>query len=114
LYGYETWSLTLREEHRIQMFDNRVLRRISGPKTKETTRSQRKLHNDELPNLYSSPNIIRMMKSKRMRYSKHVASTRHKQSAQKVLKGKPEGKRQLGRTRNRWKHNTIMCMSVCL
>jgi hypothetical protein len=61
LYGCETWSLTLREEHRLRIFENRVLRRISGPKREEDG-SWRKLHNDELHNLYSSPNIIRVIK----------------------------------------------------
>jgi hypothetical protein len=63
----ETWSLTLREEHRLRVPENRVLRRIFGPKGDEVTGDWRKLHNEELHNLYSSPNIIRMIKSKRMR-----------------------------------------------
>jgi hypothetical protein len=66
LYGCEIWSLTLREEHKLRVFENRVLRRIFGPK-REEDRSWRKLHNDELHSLYSSPNIVRMIKSKRMR-----------------------------------------------
>jgi hypothetical protein len=69
LYGCETWSLTLREEHRLRVFENRVLRRIFGPKRDEVTGGWRKLHND----LYSSPNIIRMIKSRRMRWAGHVA-----------------------------------------
>jgi hypothetical protein len=67
LYGCETWSLTLREEHRLRVFVNRVLRKIFGPKGAEVTEDWRKLYNEELHNLYSSPNIIRMMKSRRMR-----------------------------------------------
>jgi hypothetical protein len=67
LYGCETSSLTLREEHRLRVFENRVLRRIFGPKRDEVTRDWRKLHNEELHNLYSSPNIIRNIKSRRMR-----------------------------------------------
>jgi hypothetical protein len=66
LYGYETWSLTLREEHRLRVFENSVLRRIFGPKMEEDG-SWRKLHNDELHNLYSTPNTVRVSKSRRMR-----------------------------------------------
>jgi hypothetical protein len=67
LYGCETWSLTLREEHRLRVFENRVQRRIFGPKKDEVTGECRKLHNEELRNLNSSPSIIRMIKSRRMR-----------------------------------------------
>jgi hypothetical protein len=73
LYGCETWSLTLREEHRLRVFENRVLRRIFGPKRDEVTGGWRKLHNEELHNLYSSPSIIRMIKSRRMSWAGHVA-----------------------------------------
>jgi hypothetical protein len=67
LYGCDTWPLTLREENTLRVFENRVLRRISGPKKNEVTRKWRKLHNEELPILYSSPNIIRQIKSMRIR-----------------------------------------------
>ena len=67
LYGCETWALTLREEHRLKVFENRVLRRIFGPKGDEVTEEWRKLHNKELNDLYSLPNIIRVIKSIRMR-----------------------------------------------
>jgi hypothetical protein len=67
-YGCETWSRTLREEHRLRVFENRVLRRIFGPKRDEVTGEWRKLHNNELHDLYSSPSIIRIMKSRRMRW----------------------------------------------
>jgi len=73
LYGCETWSLTLREERRLRVFENRVLRRIFGPKRFEVTREGRKLHNEELNDLYSSPNIFRVVKSRRMRLAGHVA-----------------------------------------
>jgi hypothetical protein len=73
LYGYETWSLTLREEHSLRVFENRVLRRIFGPKRDEGTGEWRKLHNVELCELYSSPSIIRIIKSRRMRWACHVA-----------------------------------------
>jgi hypothetical protein len=73
LYWCETWFLTLREEHRLRVFENRVLRRIFGPKRDEMMGEWRKLHNKELHDLYSSPSIIRIMKSRRMRWSSHVA-----------------------------------------
>jgi len=72
-YGCETWSFTLREERRLRVFENRVVRRIFGPKSDEVTGERRKLHNEELNNLYSSPNIVRVIKSKRMRWAGHVA-----------------------------------------
>jgi hypothetical protein len=73
LYGCETLSLTIREEHRLRVFENRVLRRIFGLKRDEVTGEWRKLHNDELHDLYSSPSIIRIIKSRKMRWESHVA-----------------------------------------
>jgi hypothetical protein len=67
LYESETWSLTLREEHRLRVFENRVLRRIFGPTRDEVTGGWRKLHNEELHGLYSSPSIVRVIKARRMR-----------------------------------------------
>jgi hypothetical protein len=72
--GFETWSLTLREVHRLRLFENRVLRRIFGPKRGEVTGGWRKLHNEELHHLYSSPSIIRMIKSRRMRWAEGECS----------------------------------------
>ena len=73
LYGCETWSLTLREERRLRVFENRVLRRVFGPKRDKVTGEWRKLHNEELSDLYSLPNIVRVVKSRRMRWTGHVA-----------------------------------------
>jgi hypothetical protein len=73
LYGCETWSPTVREEHKLRVFENRVLRRIFGAKRDGVTGGRRKLHNEELHNLYSSPSIIRIIKSRRMRWVGHVA-----------------------------------------
>jgi hypothetical protein len=73
LYGCETWSLTLREEHRLRVFENRVLRRIFGPKRDLVTGGWRKLHNEELHGLYSSPSIVRVIKARNMRWAGHVA-----------------------------------------
>jgi hypothetical protein len=105
LYGCETWSLTLREEHRLRVFENRVLRRIFGPKRDEVTGEWRKLHNEELHDLYSSPNIIRIMKSMRIIWVGHVARMGEKRNAYRLLVGKPEGRRPLGRPRHRWLDN---------
>ena len=72
LYGCETWSLTLRKERKLRVFENRVLRRIFGTRRDEVTGEWRRLHNEELNNLYSSPNILRVIKSRRMRWAVHV------------------------------------------
>jgi len=84
------------------VFENRVLRRIFGPKRDEVTGEWRKLHNEELHNLYSSPDIIRQVKSRRMRWAGHVARMGEERKVYKVLVGKSEGKRPLGRPRRRW------------
>jgi hypothetical protein len=81
---------------------NKVLRRIFGPKRDEVTRGWRKLHNEELRDLYSSPSIIRIIKSRRMRWERHVARMEEKRNAYRLLAGKPEGKRPIGRPRRRW------------
>jgi hypothetical protein len=90
------------------VFENRVLRRIFGPKRDEETGGWRKLHNEELYNLFSSPSIIRMIKSRRMRCVGHVARMAEKRNAYSILVGKPEGKRPLGRPRRRWVDNIKM------
>jgi hypothetical protein len=108
LYGCETLSLTLREEHRLRVFENRVLRRIFGPKREEVTGEWGKLHNEELHDLYSLPSIIRIIKSRRMRWVGHVARMGVKRNAYRLLVGKAEGKRPLGRPRRRWVDNIRM------
>jgi hypothetical protein len=92
------------EEHRLRVSENRVLRRIFGPKREEDG-SGRKLHNDELHSLYSSPNIVRVIKSRRMRWAGHVARMREGGGVYRVLVGRSEGKRPLGRPRRRWEDN---------
>jgi hypothetical protein len=108
LFGCETWSLTLREVLKLRVFENRVLRRIFEPKRGEATGEWRKLHSGELHNFYSSPDIIRHIKSRRMPWMGHVAGTEKKRKAYKVLMGKPEGKDHLedegvdGRMGSKW------------
>ncbi|KAJ4436832.1 hypothetical protein ANN_16964 [Periplaneta americana] len=108
LYGCETWTLTLREEHRLRVFENKVLRKIFGAKRDEVTGEWRKLHNTELHALYSSPDIIRNLKSRRLRWAGHVARMGESRNAYRVLVGRPEGKRPLGRPRRRWEDNIKM------
>jgi hypothetical protein len=95
----------LREEHRLRVFENRVLRKIFEPKRDEITGGWRKLHNEELHNLYISPSIIRIIKSRRMRWTGHVARMGKQRYAYRLLVGNPEGKRPLGRPRRRWVDN---------
>jgi hypothetical protein len=102
LYGCETWSLALRDEHRLRVFENRVLRRISGPKRDEVTGEWWKLHSAELYKLYSSPDIIRQIKSRRMRWAGHVARIGEDRKLYNVLVGMSEGKRPLVRPWRRW------------
>jgi hypothetical protein len=108
LYGCETWSLTLREEHSLRVFENRVLRRIFGPKRDEVTGDWRKQHNEELRDLCSLPSIIGMIKSRKMRWAGNVARMKEKRNAYRLLVGEPEGERPLGRPRRRWVDNTGM------
>jgi hypothetical protein len=95
----------LREEHRLRVFENRVLRRIFEPKRDEVTGEWRRLNKEELYDLYSSPNIIRMIKSRRMRRARHVARMEERRGAYRILVGRPEGRRPLGRPRLRWEDN---------
>ncbi|KAJ4441577.1 hypothetical protein ANN_11433 [Periplaneta americana] len=108
LYGCETWTLTLREEQRLRVFENKVLRNIFGAKRDEVTGEWRKLHNAELQALYSSPVIIRIIKSRRLRWAGHVARMGESRNAYRVLVGKSERKRPLGRPRRRWEDNIKM------
>jgi hypothetical protein len=102
LYGCETWSLT-REERGL-----RVLRGMFGGEGDEVTREWRKLHNEELDNLYSLPNIVWVVKSRRMKWAGHVARMGEERVMHMILVGKPEGKRPLGRPRHRWEDNNKM------
>jgi hypothetical protein len=95
------------EEHRLRVFENRVMRKIFEPKREEDG-SWRKFHNDELHNLYSSPNIIRVIKSRRMRWAGHVAHMGEGRGIYRVLVGRPEGKRPMERHRHRWEDNIKM------
>jgi hypothetical protein len=90
------------------VFENRVLRRIFGPKRDEVKGGWRKLHNEELHNLYSSPSIIRIIKSRRMRWPGHMARMGEKRNTCRILVGKPEGRRPLGRPRSRCVENIKM------
>jgi hypothetical protein len=101
LYACETWSLTVREEYKLRVFENRVFRRMFGPKRDEVTGGWRKLHNEELHNLYSSPSIIRIIKSSWMRWAGHVARMMEKRNLYRLLVGRPEGKRPRGIPRRR-------------
>jgi hypothetical protein len=108
LYGCKIWSLTLKKKCRLRVFENRVLRRIFGSKRNEVTGEWRKLHNDELNNLCSLPNIVRVIKSRRTRWTGYVACMVEGRGVYRVLVGKPEGRRLLGRLRRRWEDNIRM------
>jgi hypothetical protein len=95
----------LSEERRLRVFENRVLRRVFGPKRDEVTGEWRMLHNEELNDLYSLPNIVRVVKSRQMRWAGHVAHMGEDRGVYRVLVGKPEGKRPLGRPRHRREDN---------
>jgi hypothetical protein len=98
----------LREKYRLRVFENKVLRRIFGPKRNEVTGEWRRLHYKELYVLYSSLNIIRVMKSRNLRWEGHVARVGKRRGAYRALVGKPEERRPLGRARRRWEDNIKM------
>ena len=101
LYGCETGSLTLREDRKLRVCENMVLRRIFGPRRDEVMGECRRLHNEELHDLYPSPNIVRVIKSRRIRWDGHVVRRGKETAVYRVLVGKPEGRRSLGRPRRR-------------
>jgi len=101
-------SPTLREERKLRVFENMVLRRIFGPRRDEVKGEWRILHNEELNDLYSSPNIVRVIKWRRMRWAGHVARMGEERVVYRVLVGKLEGRRSLGRPRGRWVDNIRM------
>jgi hypothetical protein len=108
LYGCEAWSLTHREECRLRVFENRMLRRIFGPKRDEETKGWSILHNKELYDLYSSPNVIRVINSKGLKQTGHVASMGDRRGAYRALVGKPDRRTSPGRPRRRWEDNIKM------
>jgi hypothetical protein len=99
------WSLILREECGLGVFKNRVLRKIFGPKMDEVTGEWRRIHSKELYTLYSLPNIICVFKSRRMRWAGHAAYMGESRGGDRILEGRSEGRRQLGRPRHLWKDN---------
>ncbi|PNF29483.1 hypothetical protein B7P43_G04554, partial [Cryptotermes secundus] len=105
VYGCEAWSLALREEHRLRMFENRVLSRIFRSKRGHVTGGWSKLHYEELHNLYSSPSVIRMIKSGRMRWAGQVARMGEKKNTCRILVGNSEGRRPLRKPRRGWVNN---------
>jgi len=106
LYGCETWSLTLQEGRKLRVFENKVLRSIFGPRRDEVTGEW--MRHEELNDLCSSLNILRVIKSRRMRLAGYVAPMGEERGVYRVLVGKPEGKRPLGRHRHRWVYNIRM------
>jgi hypothetical protein len=107
-YGCETWSLTLREERRLKVFENRVLRRIFRTKREEVAGGCRRLHNEELHKLCVSPNVIKVIKSRRIRLAGNIARMGKIRCAYNILVGKPKGKRPLVRPRLKWEDNIKM------
>ena len=106
-YVCETWSLTLMEECRLRLFENRILRRLFGPK-RDANGEWRRLHNKELHSLYRSLNIVRVMNSRRLRWAGHVARMEEGRSAVKILTGTPARKGSLGKPKRRWEDNIRM------
>ena len=108
LYGCETWSLILTGERNLRVFENRALRRVFVSKKDEVPEEWRKLHSEELSDLYSLPNIVRVVKSRKMRWAGHVARMGEGRGVRRIMMGKPEGKRPLGRPRREWEDNIKM------
>ena len=108
MYGCETWTLILREERKLRVFENMVLRRIFGPRRDEVTGNWRRLHNEQLNDLYSSPNIVGVIKSRRKSWAGNVARIGEEREVYRVLEWKQEGKRPLGRPRHRRVDNIKM------
>jgi len=104
----KTWSLALRGERKLRVFENMVLRRIFGPRREEVRGEWRRLHNGELNDFYNSTNNVRVIKSRRMRWAGHVARMGEERGVYRVLVGKLEGRRPLGRPRRRWVDNIRM------
>jgi len=102
--------LTLREERKLRVFENMVLRRTFGPTRDEITGEWRRLNNEELNDLYCSPNIVRVIKSRRMKWAGHVARMGEERGVYRILVGKPEGRKPLGRPRRRWVDNIRMAL----
>jgi hypothetical protein len=100
--GVKQWSLTLRKEHGLRVFENRVLRRIFGPNRDEVTEDCRNLYNEELHNFHYSPSIIKMMKSRSKRFCRACSMNGAKRNSNKILEGNKRGKRPLGRPSHRW------------
>jgi hypothetical protein len=98
----------LREERRLRVFENRVLRRVFGSKRDEVAGEWKKLHNEELNDLHPSPNVVRVIISRRIKWVEHVARMRERRDVYRVLVGEPEGKRPLGRPSRRWEDNIKM------
>jgi hypothetical protein len=108
--GFNSAFKGLKEERRLRVFENRGLRKIFGSKRDEVTGEWRKLHNKELNNLYFSPNFVQVIKSRRMRWAGHVARMGVGRGMYRVLVGKPEGRRTMGRPRRRWQDNIKMAL----
>jgi PAS domain-containing protein len=113
LYGCETWSFTLREEHGLRVFENRVLRRIFGFMREEGVGGWRTLHDEELHKLYASLNIIRVIKSRRMRWADHVARMKETRNAYTMLVVKPDGEKPVGRPRRWWEYVLEWILGEC-
>jgi hypothetical protein len=110
LYGCETWSLTLREKRRLRVFENRALRRIFGPKREEVTGGWRRLHYEDLHDLYISLNIIKVITSRRMRRAGHVTRMGEMRNAYRILVGIPKEMSPLGRSKLRWEDDIRMIL----